>query len=305
MKDGPLVIITKPVGRLANRLLLHAHFIGAAAEHGFRVVNPAMGDYAHYFPSCRDLLCRFPETSRFPSFGRVGRKLLEYAARAGVRLPLPGRRIGRIRLSREEGMDLDSPAFLDPLRRHSVLMVEDWFFRSPVDTEKHAGVIRRFFTPWPVHLRNVQAVIEPARERRRFLIGVHVRRGDYATFKGGRFLYTPQQYRAVMEGACSAFACENVTFLICSDEAVPMDVFAGLDVIRGNGHPLEDLYALAACDRLMGPPSTYTKWASFYGDVPLYEIADPASVVERGDFAVNACLGHTPAATFPPHIRLR
>lgn len=32
---------------------------------------------------------------------------------------------------------------------------------------------------------------------------------------------------------------------------------------------IEDLYAFAKTDLLMGPPSTFTLWASFYGDVPL------------------------------------
>ena len=34
-----MVIIAKRVGRLGNRLILFAHFMGAAAEHGLTVVN--------------------------------------------------------------------------------------------------------------------------------------------------------------------------------------------------------------------------------------------------------------------------
>ena len=57
--------------------------------------------------------------------------------------------------------------------------------------------------------------------------------------------------------------------LVCSNASPPASAFAGCDVSAGIGHLVEDLYALARCDYLVGPPSTYTAWASFYGQVPL------------------------------------
>jgi hypothetical protein len=38
---------------------------------------------------------------------------------------------------------------------------------------------------------------------------------------------------------------------------------------------VEDLYAFAGCDLLVGPPSTFTAWAAFYGEVPLLHVEDP------------------------------
>jgi hypothetical protein len=46
-------------------------------------------------------------------------------------------------------------------------------------------------------------------------------------------------------------------------------VLADLNVTWGSGHLVEDMYAFAGCDYLVGPPSTFTTWASFYGQVPL------------------------------------
>jgi hypothetical protein len=39
------------------------------------------------------------------------------------------------------------------------------------------------------------------------------------------------------------------------------------------GSAVEDLYSLARCDYLLGPPSTFSLWASFYGNVPLHQMA--------------------------------
>jgi hypothetical protein len=57
-------------------------------------------------------------------------------------------------------------------------------------------------------------------------------------------------------------------FLLCSDIRLDPTEFRDFDILTGTGHPVEDNYALATCDYLIGPPSTYTAWASFYGGAP-------------------------------------
>jgi hypothetical protein len=168
-------------------------------------------------------------------------------------------------------------------------------------------VIRDYFTPWEGHLARSRAAIEPARRRLRLLVGVHVRRGDYRTFRAGRYYFSLDQYRDLMRRVEAAFPAENVCFLACSDEPLARDTFRGFDVLYGPGHPLEDLYALAACDRLIGPPSTYSAWASFYGDVPRYQVMDPTSALEPSAFAIERTLsgfaasagGPVPRSTHP------
>lgn len=289
-----VIVIAKKVGRLANRILLFAHFIGAAAEHDLVVVNPSFGTYAHYFPSAaRDLLCRYPPGRRLPPVPGSRRLLYQagLVAVQGLRLcQTAGIDAGLIRLDRDQQIDLNSEAFLGVVGRHRLVFVQDWFFRNADNCVRHRDVIRSYFTPWEGHLARAHAAIEPLRRRDRFVVGVHVRQGDYASFKGGRYLYTPEQYRSIMEKVAAAFPEKNVSFLVCSDAPVPLGSFAGLDVVRGTGEQLEDLYALAACDRIVGPPSTYGTWASYYGEVPLYRINDPAAAPNPDSFHVYAWL---------------
>lgn len=44
------------------------------------------------------------------------------------------------------------------------------------------------------------------------------------------------------------------------------------------------MYLLARCDYIIDPPSTYTMWASFYGNVPLYMITDPTQSILLDSF---------------------
>lgn len=294
------VVVARKVGRLANRLLLFAHFIGTAVEYGFRVVNPAFCEYAHYFPATAgDLLCNFPKTKRpIPPIGYYSRGAAYRAtfqtANCLHLLRRCGLDTGIIRLRREDTLDLDGEAFLAAIQKHRVLFVQDWFFRSSMNCEKHGGLIREFLRPWDTHMSRARELADAARKKGSLLVGVHVRQGDYRRAKGGRFYYSHDQYRRVMDQVESVFGSESVCFLVCSDEYVPRERFRGLDVSYGNGHELEDLYGLAYCDRLIGPPSTYGKWASFYGAVPRYEITDPEMPVRPESFRVASRLTHNP-----------
>ena len=285
-----MIVIAKKVGRLANRLVLFSHFIAAAAEHGFVVLNPAFLTYAHYFPAtARDLLCRFPSGRAVPAVPG-SRRLLYLAAKAAAemlyRRQQGGNDVGLIRLTRKEKLDLNSSAFLDVVHRHRVVLVQDWFFRNADNCARHRDLVRAHFTPWEHHLAGAHAAVEPARRGDRLVVGVHIRQTDYSRFKGGRFFYSHEQYRRVMDSVEATFSDRDVSFFISSDAPVPRETFAGLDVFYGNGHQLEDLYALAACDRLVGPPSTYSMWASYYGDVPIYSLADPAQLPDADSFYV-------------------
>jgi hypothetical protein len=297
-----VIVIAKRVGRLANRMLLFAHFIGAALEHGFTVADPAFGpNHARYFPAtARDLFCRYP-SRRLPVF--PGGRMLAYgAARTAddvlYALQRRGRDVGLIRLRRDQHIDLNSEAFLEVVRRHRVVLVHDWFFRNSDNVARHRGAIRAYFTPWAHHLARARRSAEQARRGGRLVVGVHIRHGDYRRFKDGRFLYTHEQYRRAMASVESAFPGSEITFLVCSDAPTPDGCFGTLDVMFGPGQEVEDLYALAHCDRIIGPPSTYSRWASYWGNVPLAVIGDPHEPVVADAFHVarNLDWGRGPSA---------
>jgi len=57
------VLVAAKAGRLGNRLFLSAYFMANALACGYRLMNPALGEYAPFFEgSVRDPLCRFPKS---------------------------------------------------------------------------------------------------------------------------------------------------------------------------------------------------------------------------------------------------
>ena len=76
-----------------------------------------------------------------------------------------------------------------------------------------------------------------------------------------------QQYLKVINSLGDQFA-NDVNFFIASEE--PKKDFANQPNITVNcGSPALNLYMLSRCDCIIGPPSTFMTWASFYNDVPV------------------------------------
>jgi len=72
----------------------------------------------------------------------------------------------------------------------------------------------------------------------------------------------------------SEFPDKKISFLVCSDDEQNISDYAGLRVTLGPGSDVGDLYALAACDRIIATPSTFAIWASYWGKVPLFTIRE-------------------------------
>lgn len=110
-------------------------------------------------------------------------------------------------------------------------------------------------------------------------VGVHIRRGDYKDYLSGKYYFSIEKWSRYIAHLYSQIKDHNVSFLICSNEEgiekelsklIPdINLFTIPDT---NG--ITDLYALAKCEYIIGVPSSYSQWASFIGEVPLYIITD-------------------------------
>lgn len=146
-------------------------------------------------------------------------------------------------------------------------VVSDWTYRDAAALEKHADFIRAFFQP-----RNGADAKETWRGIRgggETVVGVHVRRGDYKDFEGGRYYYEDDVYernkKAVGDG------------IVSSGKTPKFVMFPFRSAV-------EDQWMMSQCDYLMGPPSTFTMWASFMGNVPLGIIRDRSHTLSMADF---------------------
>jgi hypothetical protein len=275
-----MIVVCHKMGQLGNRLFLFAHMIAAAAERDSSVLFPGFADYAQYFsgPSM-GIIPHYPASARRHVWPRGIRDLFYPLGLNALRLAkrglLPGTRSFETGWDVTRMVDIGEAAFLELISRRLVLC-GGFFYRSPQLLKKHAGLVRTYFAPSPemeTDAARIRKNIRHAEGRHTGgrIIGVHIRRRDYRGFKGGIYYYELDVYTAYMRRIRELLGGQ-CRFVICCEETLERSAFADFDVAFGPGDLLGDLFALSACDYIIGPPSTFSGWASFSHEIPRYFI---------------------------------
>ena len=284
-----MVILGKKFGRMGNRLWIFAYFAANAIEHQYPLLYRNFDEYIRYFDATRKN--RF---AGYPIKARLSRWLLiDFVAYLLMQMvisiankTMPGASFF-LRIKKEgEGLDLNNPQYLQRARNQLVIVRDGGlFYRDNRHLLKHKEVLKTFFQPRQGYLDNISRNFEAHWQAEKTLIGVHLRKYDYRRIRDGRLFLDDQKYQTYMQ-QLAGLLNNNTQFMLCSDEPLNLELFSGLDVFTGTGHLIEDLYAFARCDYLMGPPSSYTMWASFYGDVPLLMLYQDTSIMNLRQFEV-------------------
>lgn len=263
-------------GQLANRLFLFSHFLANALENNYRLTNLCFTEFDQYFEWNASEKTRALVTHKISpnSFLNKFSSLLLRVLFKVVGLLVKSSAVHRV-VSIKENYDkkgvnfkLADPGWIEAVKGAKFTLVKGWGFRDNASFIKHAAEIRNCFTPLAAYRSKPDNLVSQLRQGYDVLIGVHIRRGDYFDFQGGCFYYSDHEYLAYMKQVRDLVPLKKTAFIICSDEAVVFEE-KDLNIFKGPGHFIEDLYILSRMDYIIGPPSTFSMWASFYGQVPL------------------------------------
>ncbi len=291
------VVIAAKAGRLGNRLFLSAYFMANALAKGYHLLNPSFSDYAPLFEgSATDPLSRFPEVGRRanPEFASqchdVSRRFFSAAGIVASSLGLSAIRQLDIRASHDAGdqsYDLNGDAFEELLRSNQFLIAKGWKFRDDTNLIRFHSEISRYFRPVASIRALAELAVAKARESGDHIIGVHIRQGDYRGWKNGVHYFETEQYAHWMREIVALQPEKKISFLLCASDPIEKHHFHGLRTIDGPGSVVADLHALSLCDAIMGPPSTFSTWASYYGRVPLCMLQHARQPISLGDFVLH------------------
>jgi Glycosyl transferase family 11 len=267
-----VVVIKRINGQLANRLHFLSYFIANSKAYNYSLIVTC-------FPEYHDLFTLAGDDSLTVTFTRPGikqkaiNKILNklHALALKFRIKLPGIIFHSIaendlRLSQ---YDINQPGFVK-LAQHQVVIPEGWVYRDYINFKKYLPQIKNLFSPKQEFRDAIKHEVDRARSMGDMLIGVHIRRGDYKDFNGGKWFYSNEVYINKMQEAERLFAGKQCVFIICSQEKLDTNEFSGFKTVIAERPAIVDLYLLAECNYIFGPPSTFTGWASLYNTVPAY-----------------------------------
>ena len=251
-------------GRMANNILQYGHVYAWGREHNRKTMSMRFAYKYPYFHICDT-----------PHHNFATYVFAKYAAKWGL-LPT-------VTFSGDEtGNARNEQVMLG--RRH--LVVTGWEARWYDLFLKYKSEILELFA---FHEAIEQKVATIIRKGEGLNLGVHIRRGDYATFYGGRFFFSDEQYVEVIRRFLVLHPDQQVTVFICgNDPKLNRDYYCEqlteCQVVFPDGNPGEDLCLLSHCDYLIGAPSTFSLVAAMYRDLPLYWIENADAPVTEASF---------------------
>jgi len=165
---------------------------------------------------------------------------------------------------------LSKQSFLDIEKNNDVFYFDGWFFRNPDGITKYRDKIIHYFTPKEFIRRTVNSIIAPLRKQFTYIVGVHIRRGDYTTFKNGRYFLETSRVVEILKEYLkeNAMRQEETVFIITSDDGIDMNDFPSLNIVRASGNAVEDFFTLATTDVIIGSDSSYGNLAAYFGNIP-------------------------------------
>lgn len=158
--------------------------------------------------------------------------------------------------------------------------------RYLIDKKKELQII---FRPRKEIIDKAAAFISHIRQHANIVVGVHIRHGDYKTFEGGKYYYSFDEFHTFMLQIKQLYSDQSIAFFISSNADFSVDIFPDCNCFRFEKEPsgdILDLYTLSLCDRIIGPWSTYSRWASFINDVPLCFIENANQLLTKNSFSI-------------------
>ena len=277
------IILKHGGGELANQLWNHVSIYAYCLEKNFECENYSFFEYAHFFdiPPIKNKIIYSLFFRPFRNY--VGRRssfhtrffrTLYKAYVFFVYVRKQGSIISSINSTNTPfylpPSHLPKESLLDTEKNNHTLYFDGWLFRNPDGIQKYRDKIIRYFTPKEFVRAKVQSVILPLRKRFTHIVGVHIRHGDYITFKDGRyFLETSRVFEILKEYLNeSGKQAEETVFVVTSDGDIAIDDFPGLNTIPVRGNAVEDLFTLGATDIIIGSDSSYGNLAAYFGNIP-------------------------------------
>ena len=260
------MIFVRDKGRMCNNILQYGHVYAWAREHGRKAISMRFAYKYRYFNICHTPWHNF--------FLYVFAK---YAAKMGL-LPVAGFHSPE---GNEEAMSL--------LDNRKWLVVEGWEVRFYDLFLKYKQEIVSLFSFDNNISSKTSEMMDSKCRPESIRLGVHVRRGDYKTWNGGRFYYSDEQYADVIRNFASLYKDREIDVFVCGNapdlSGIRHNAESGrIRVHIPYGNSAEDLCMLSHCDYIVGPPSTFSLVASMYNDTPLHWIHDPKDAIVFGRF---------------------
>jgi hypothetical protein len=163
-----------------------------------------------------------------------------------------------------------------------------FFYKNTEYDDKNKTDLREIFRFKKTYIEKSQSLLR-SKKKGSVLIGVHIRRGDYKNFDGGKYYFDDHVYarliRNLVRSSDSNYVYEA---LLISNETITTENYKGIEILYfGPQEAAVDQLLLQQCSYIIAPDSTFSGWASFIQDIPIAIVKSPSSCIKWSDFTIK------------------
>lgn len=247
-----MIIVVESVGNHSNQLFQNIHFEAFALDNNLRFYNPTL-------KRVRKLFIGKPVPISYCLIWIFFKYLNLYKF---------------LTINFTEYFTLNAAPKFECLSGNFAL-VSGWHFRNESLTTKYKTYFREKYSLSTMKIDEVKRnnegnyneIISKVKLFE-IVIGLHVRKGDYKEWENGIYYYTDSTYKKAVESLRQLFSTQRVLIVVFSNEETKLDY--NEDLILSNNSWFVDHHLMGLCDYLLGPPSTFTMWASYIGPKAKY-----------------------------------
>lgn len=249
------VIFIKPHGQTSNNLFQHIHFLCYCNHKNLAFINP---EYNEFYIG-----------SKTPTFKKFISKIL--------RLKLFRKALVKLNIASEYNFNnTNIEKKIEDFKndKHKIIFVKGWYFREHTQTRLQQPTLsKQFKTLYLPDGHPIEKSLNPLFP----IVGIHIRRGDYKQFLGGKYYFEDGVYLGYMAQIRRLLNQNTQIIIFTNDATIDISTFnvEGCEVFLSKGTVWQDYHLMHKCNYLIGPPSTFSMWASFIGAVPLFMIEHP------------------------------
>jgi hypothetical protein len=288
-----ILLIYSDYGRLGNRLHTHANSLAWCIANNYNLINLSFNDYAVLFessPKHNSGNLHQNENFIFKSLSsRLFRNLLR-------RLLLSDKWVERLawiikQIRPTHNNMLDEADLSREINQKKINLIKHWDIRCTNSLKLHQNEVRDYLWPKKKFVASADKIINKLRSEYDCIVGIHARRGDYATYLDGLHYHSWESYshwanqtKKVLEN----LGKKNVGIVICTDEESPAHITEVQSVfISTSKEIMVDIHLLSLCDYNLGPPSSFGTWVSWFGEVPRITLQKGLIIQSLNQFQIS------------------
>jgi len=264
-----MIVLIKPFGNHSNRLMQNLHFEAFCLKNNLEFANATFDDMHRYYVS--------PPPRK--AISRLKRLFITKVKAKLTKLNIPTNICSFDNAASNDGSVL--------LNRKDTCYVKGWYFRDFDATTKYQKEFSHRYSLKPEFYQHDEFCkqFDDIDRDKNNVVGVHIRRGDYKTFLGGKYFYDDDVYRRYIENLDTELkkqSTKNNIFVVFANEKVALE--SRCKIIKSESDWYIDQHLMGKCDYLIGPPSTFTMWASYIGETKCFRMENASGDISLEDF---------------------